>query len=215
MTRFRPRRPSAATLIATVALFVALGGTGYAAFNLPKGSVGTKQLKNNAVTSSKIKNGAVTASKINASGLAVPNASHAGSADNATNAGNATTAGNAAALGGVPASGYTRNDCSSFTGQIKGWAIIQGSSSFSTTFVPVLGYNCASGFGSTGQVMAKRNGVGLYEVEFPNNPDTVVLGSATPFGFIDETNIGAGHFVIGVQNETGTKIDETFNVLSP
>ena len=43
--------------IALLALFVALGGTSYAAFSLPAGSVGTKQLRNGAVTSKKIGNG--------------------------------------------------------------------------------------------------------------------------------------------------------------
>jgi hypothetical protein len=51
-------------LIAYLALFVALGGTSYAALKLPKNSVGEKQIKKNAVTNPKIKNGAVTASKI-------------------------------------------------------------------------------------------------------------------------------------------------------
>ena len=40
--------------IALVALFVALGGTSYAALSLPAGSVGTKQLRNGAVTPAKI-----------------------------------------------------------------------------------------------------------------------------------------------------------------
>ena len=100
MSRFRLRRPGGATLIAVVALFVALGGTGYAAFSLPKNSVGSKQLKNNAVTTSKIKNGAVTAGKINTSGLTVPNASHANSANNAINSTNATNATTAATANG-------------------------------------------------------------------------------------------------------------------
>lgn len=100
MSRFRLRRPGGATLIACVALFVALGGTGYAAFSLPKNSVGSKQLKNNAVTTGKLKNGAVTAGKINASGLTVPTALHANSATNATNAITATNAATAATVTG-------------------------------------------------------------------------------------------------------------------
>ena len=44
-------------VVAIVALFVALGGTGYAAFKLPPHSVGQKQLKRNAVTTAKIENG--------------------------------------------------------------------------------------------------------------------------------------------------------------
>jgi hypothetical protein len=81
-----------ATVIALLALFVALGGTTYAATSLPKNSVGTKQLKKNAVTSKKIKSGAVTAAKISTKGLTVPNALHATSADSATNASHATSA---------------------------------------------------------------------------------------------------------------------------
>jgi hypothetical protein len=46
-------------VIALIALFVALGGTSYAAINaLPKNSVGTKQLKNGAVTAKKINSSA-------------------------------------------------------------------------------------------------------------------------------------------------------------
>jgi hypothetical protein len=54
MSRSRLRRPSAALVVSTVALIVALGGTSYAAFTLPQNSVGTKQLKNNAVTLAKL-----------------------------------------------------------------------------------------------------------------------------------------------------------------
>ena len=56
MQRFQNRRPSPALVISIVALLVAMGGTGYAAFKLPKNSVGSKQIKSNAVTSSKVKN---------------------------------------------------------------------------------------------------------------------------------------------------------------
>jgi hypothetical protein len=42
-------------VIGYVALFVALGGTSYAAVTLPKNSVGTKQLRNGAVTARKVR----------------------------------------------------------------------------------------------------------------------------------------------------------------
>lgn len=58
------RRPSAAIVISCVALFMSLGGVGYAAISIPNNSVGTAQLRNNAVTNGKIKNNAVSYKKI-------------------------------------------------------------------------------------------------------------------------------------------------------
>jgi hypothetical protein len=56
MRRILRHRPSPAMVIACIALTVALGGTSYAAVTLPRGSVGTAQLKKNAVVSAKVKN---------------------------------------------------------------------------------------------------------------------------------------------------------------
>ena len=53
MRKLRP--PSPATGISLLALFVALGGTSYAAVTLPRNSVGTKQIQRSAVTSTKVK----------------------------------------------------------------------------------------------------------------------------------------------------------------
>jgi hypothetical protein len=50
--------------IAYLALFIALGGTSYAAVRLTPGSVGTVQLRNGAVTAKKIANGAIAPSKL-------------------------------------------------------------------------------------------------------------------------------------------------------
>jgi hypothetical protein len=44
-----------ANVMSTLGVFIALGGVYYAATNLPKSSVGTKQLKANAVNSGKVK----------------------------------------------------------------------------------------------------------------------------------------------------------------
>jgi hypothetical protein len=52
-----------ANVIATIALFVALGGAAVAA-GLPKNSVGTKQIKRGAVTAAKIRRGAIISGKI-------------------------------------------------------------------------------------------------------------------------------------------------------
>ena len=50
--------------VAYLALFVALGGTSYAALSLPANSVGTKQIRNGAVTSKKVANGSITPNKL-------------------------------------------------------------------------------------------------------------------------------------------------------
>src|SRR3954471_370008 len=63
------KRPSPALVIATIALVVALAGTGYAALKLPRNSVGAKQLKRNAVTSPKVKNGSLLAGDFKAGQL--------------------------------------------------------------------------------------------------------------------------------------------------
>ena len=55
-------RPSPALIVASLALAIALGGTGYAAVVLPANSVGTKQLKNKAVNAAKVKPGSLRAS---------------------------------------------------------------------------------------------------------------------------------------------------------
>jgi hypothetical protein len=59
----RPRL-SYANVISSIALFVALGGTGYAVTQLPRNSVGNRQLKANAVTSAKIRARAVQRSDL-------------------------------------------------------------------------------------------------------------------------------------------------------
>jgi hypothetical protein len=95
---------SYANVMATIAVFVALGGSAYAAIQLPKNSVGTKQLQKNAVIAAKIKNGTITGQKIKLSTLAtVP------SANSAATAGTAGTAGKSSdsdALGGKPAAAF-------------------------------------------------------------------------------------------------------------
>jgi len=55
------RHPSPSMLVALIALFVAVSGGAYAASTLPANSVGTKQLKNGAVTAQKVKPGSLLA----------------------------------------------------------------------------------------------------------------------------------------------------------
>lgn len=58
------RRPSHAVIVSYLALVVALGGTSYAAVQLPRNSVGTPQIRKSAVTAAKIKDGTVASADI-------------------------------------------------------------------------------------------------------------------------------------------------------
>jgi hypothetical protein len=49
-----------ANVASSIALFLALGGVSYAAVHLPRNSVGSKQIKKNAVTAAKVKNRSLT-----------------------------------------------------------------------------------------------------------------------------------------------------------
>jgi len=95
--------------VALIALFVALGGTAYAA-GYPANIIGTLQLKNGSVTSAKISNDTIRGIDVVESSLAkVPKAANADLANNAINAAKAATAtdaNNATNLGGKPASAY-------------------------------------------------------------------------------------------------------------
>jgi|SRR5579884_1856149 len=197
--------------VSLAALFVALGGTSYAAFALPKNSVGTKQLKNGAVTTKKIKNGAVTnskiangavtASKINTAGLTVPNALHASSADNATTATNASTANNAnhattadtaraAAYAHVPTNGALDTVNSKNVSAAK--HVTTGVYCLNVT-VPVTNMTGAADAGTTA-AFAFVSGV---------------LSSQDPSGFIP-LDCGAGfNAIVGVSSTSGN-VDEGF-----
>jgi hypothetical protein len=63
---------SYANVMATIAVFLALGGVGVAAKALKKNSVGTKQLKSKAVNAGKLADGAVTEPKIAGNAVTEP-----------------------------------------------------------------------------------------------------------------------------------------------
>ena len=192
----RIRRPSPAMLVALLSLFVALGGTSWAALK-----IGSKQIRNDSiksvdirngqVTSADIKNGtirgidvaanALTGAKIDERTLGeVPTAAAAKSATSAASASNAS------ALGGVAAAGYQRG-CQ--PGAVKGYVLINGSAGFPTTFtsdpsrVPNA-FNCTGG-----TVEAKRNSAGNYTVRFAGLSSSIFTGMVTKSSFVDFVQI--------------------------
>jgi hypothetical protein len=92
------RQLSYANVMASIAVFVALGGISYAAATINgskiiKGTVGASKLKNGTLTSTQVKQNSLTGSVIDESSLGtVPSAQ---TASNATTAGSASTASNA------------------------------------------------------------------------------------------------------------------------
>lgn len=81
-------RPSAGVVIGTLALVVALGGTGYAATKISGSNI-----KAHSISGIRLKNNTLTGKQIRESTLGtVPNAKHAGTATTATKATTATTA---------------------------------------------------------------------------------------------------------------------------
>ena len=55
---------SYANVTASLALFIALGGTTYAATSLPRNSVGSKQIRTNAVGATELRRNAVRSTEI-------------------------------------------------------------------------------------------------------------------------------------------------------
>jgi hypothetical protein len=213
--------------MSSIAVFLVLGGaTAFAASNLGKNTVGSNQIKKNAVTTAKIKNGAVSGEKLKLSSIGtVPSATSAttaGSATTANSAKTAETANNALALGGVPASGYTRSDCNSLTGQIKGFARINDAQ-VSTTGLSTAGvevpYNC-SGL----QVLARRGVTGKYEVKFVGSPVAIALATAMSatgtesfsVNFASVNRISNGDFFVQLWNAPlAIFINDSFTILTP
>jgi hypothetical protein len=116
MYRIASRRPSASMVIACLALFVALGGVGYAAATIGSASVidnslRSKDFRNNDLRGKDVRTNTLKGGDILESSLGkVPSAAnadsaataaHATSADSATNATTATNAANADTVGGI------------------------------------------------------------------------------------------------------------------
>jgi hypothetical protein len=72
MSLLRGHRPSPAMVVALLALVIAMGGTSYAAIKLPANSVGTKQLKANAVVAVKVKPGGLRPADLNLRRIRIP-----------------------------------------------------------------------------------------------------------------------------------------------
>jgi hypothetical protein len=206
-------RVSPALVISIVALVLAASGTSLATSSIAflAKAVGLSRPQKKQVT--KIADKEIMSK---APGLSVLSATKAGSATTATRAANAAdaeSANNALSLGGIPASSYTRNDCNSRTGQVKGFALVEASGGFPSSFTDVpTSYNCS---GQT--VQARRVATGEYEVKFLGSPVALVVGSAyLPEVFISFLPNGPGEFlVVEYDPVLKAQLDEPFGVMAP
>jgi hypothetical protein len=231
--------------LGVLALFVALGGTTYAAtggFTGPGNTLSACVGANGSLTllksgkkcrkgqqkiawnqtgpqGAKGATGATGATGPSGSaGLNGASAPSATTVANATTATTALTADNALALGGIPASGFTRSDCGSQTGQIKGFVEVPASASFPSTFTKVpLAYNC-----SGEAVEAKRNGEGEYQVRFLGNPAVIAVATsnagvgAPDVNAVSVDSVAPGEWlVVNFNVPTTSRVDDQFELLVP
>jgi hypothetical protein len=220
------KRLTYANVVATLALVFAMGGSAVAAKHYLVNS--TKQINPKVLKKLKGHNG--QNGKTGPTGPAGPATGPAGGAlpGNYPNPGlaggavgtanfaptaTAPNATNAAALGGLAASGYTQRSCASLTGQVKGFVGIAASGTFSSTFVPVGGYNC-----SGGAIEAKRLAEGVYEVKYVGSPVQGCVGNSDN-GNVDAFSckaLAAGDFEVRTYNVPSAHLlDDPFFIMSP
>jgi hypothetical protein len=235
MTRLLSKRPTPAMIVALLALFVALGGSSYAAVkigarDIQRGAVGTRAIANNSVRSADIHNATVSGADVKDDSLtnadidnthlsakSAETAAHAATASSASTASNATNAGNAGKLDGLDSTAFTRPACTSQTGALKGIVTIAASPAFSGTFTAVPGYNC-----SGQSVEARRLGMGRYEVRFNGSPATQAVATAIvstiKADMVSVTNQSPGLFTVYVLDPLpapGALVDDSFTLITP
>jgi len=162
-------RLSPALVIASIALFAAMGGIGYSAVKLQPNSVRSKNIKSGAVTTDKIADGAVTTPKLAPDAVAPK-------ATNAVTAMNAANADNAARLGGA-----APGECQ--TGWLKASTVIDTSAlTDATPDAVVPAFDCASK--AADAVTIHRTGTGRYTL--------TLAGLSSGVGISSSANVGGG-----------------------
>jgi hypothetical protein len=203
MRQIKTLRPTPSLVVAFIALFVAMGGSGYAALKLKANSVGTKNLRAGAVTTDKIADGALTTPKFAADSVApnAMNAANAATAQNAANAANAQNAANAAMLGGVAPGGCQQ-------GWIKASAVID-TRPLTDQPSSVSGFDCASK--ADDGIQIARAGTGEYELALAGiDSASAIASSALPNTVASATKVQEGSLVVHVwSNTTGALVDNT------
>jgi hypothetical protein len=208
-------------IVALIALFVALGGSSYAAIkigagDLKQGAVGSRAIADNSVRSQDVRNGTVAGKDVKDDSLTNADINNQGlQASTADTAGNAA---NANQLDGLDSTAFTRGACSSTNGAIHGYARVIGSALFPSSFTTAdveSPYNC-----SGESVEARRTGMGFYEIRF--NGTIGGLAVATPFQapsaspstmHISLSRTSSGTFAASIENSAGALTDWPFVIV--
>ena len=197
--------------MATIAVFLALGGGAYAAIKLPKNSVGPKQIKKNAVRSAEVKNNKLTGKDVLESKLGiVPSASRALEADHAASAD---------LLGGTGPDAFARADRLVTARATAHW--VTGNSEEGET-VPVLQkgpftitFNCRYQANTQGRLLVTTTaanssvtgGAGTGAVLGPSSPAQTLVQATVPGGDPNTDSATAGSAFSLWSPSDGTYLD--------
>ena len=189
-------RPSPALIIAVIALFVSIGGVGYAA-----SKIGTNDIKNQAVTKQKIAKKAVSTNRI-ADGAVktkrIGDDAVTGDKVNESTLGTVPSATNAAQLGGIAASGYAE----------RIFARVQYSSASPTIIAS------SPGISTNGE-----GALGFPRVVFPRNMDNCAVvaeaSSATGTQIVRRSTTVTGTQVqFALKDENGNAVRANFDLIA-
>jgi hypothetical protein len=223
------RRPrlSYANVVASLALFISLGGGAYALTRVPPGSVGTKQLRNHAVTAKKVARNSLTGVQIKettlgqvrratrsdfASSAGFANeAAHAATASQAVMADTATTATKA-----TTASTATKAASATSAGTAAS-ATTAGTAATATNAVKLGGLVASSYLTSDRVLSASVDPVtGAGKAMF-TDPGTGAEVLAAPRGIVQIVNTGAAGYLVltGVTTSAGGVVTGRSTSIAP
>lgn len=209
-------------IVALIALFVALGGSSYAALkisagNIKSGAVGSRAIADNSVRSQEIRNATIRGGDVRDDTLT--NADIDNTQLQAATAKAATSADNANVLDGLNSTAFARRACGLKNGAIHGYARIIAGAGFSTGYTTA---DIESPYNCSGQpVEARRIGTGFYEIRFNGNPGggiAVATSMQAPSMSPSNRNVSlsrtnAGTFVAAIESSPGVLIDWPFVIV--